>query len=65
MLSELIHLELSYTVKKYVLFVSKCASKTLLFRFRAGSLTADTNGGGCILGAPKDELLRDRFLPFI
>jgi len=45
--------------------VSKCASSTLLFRFKAGSLTADTNGGGCILGAVKEELLRDLFLPFI
>lgn len=45
--------------------MSKCASKTLLFKFRAGSLTADTSGGGCILGAARDELLRDLFLPFI
>lgn len=48
-----------------VLFVSNCASNTLLFRFRAGSLAADTNGGGCILGAVSDELLRDLLLAFI
>lgn len=50
---------------EYILFVSKCASKAWLFKFRAGSLTADTRGGGCILGAVKEELLRDLFLPFI
>lgn len=50
---------------EYILLVSNCASKTLLFRFRAGSLAADTNGGGWILGEVNDELLRDLFLAFI
>lgn len=51
--------------EKYILFVSKCASKRLPLIFRAGSLAADTNGAGCILGVAREELLRDLFLPFI